>query len=110
MKFEIEADIPEGYEPTGEYRVPGLGEYYLFSDKAALSNLNLLSCAIILRKKIQYRDPVLPADCGKTARFSDNGNVWGEDRIRGYEEGEGISCHWIASDLVRWKFCQTWDQ
>ena len=29
MKFEIDVDIPDGYEPTGEYRYPRSGEPFM---------------------------------------------------------------------------------
>jgi len=54
MKFEIEAEIPEGYEPTGEYRIIGVDEPFLNSATGIVSvgSETLSMCKrIILRKK-----------------------------------------------------------
>lgn len=53
QKFEIEVDIPEGYEATGEWRRPKLGDLYLDVDGRIMrADFDFNShCYHILRKK-----------------------------------------------------------
>ena len=57
MRFEIEADIPAGYEPTGEYRLPLAGEWVL-DETAEQADLDWPSSPrLILREKpLTYAD------------------------------------------------------
>lgn len=73
MKFEIEADIPDGYEPTGEYRDPGHGEWFLTEGGAIGRGLNAGRARLILREKplayedFKYRDGVRVTPSGTIA-------------------------------------------
>lgn len=84
QKIEIEIDVPEGYEATGEFRQPRKGEFILRSGSAieAMTD-NEFSEGIILRKVKRYREPVLPADLGKVCEFSDNETHWFEGNLIG---------------------------
>jgi hypothetical protein len=53
MRFEIEADIPETHEPTGDYRRPRDGEYWLGVHGQVRSGV-AGSCRIILREKWKW--------------------------------------------------------
>ena len=52
MKFEIEAEIPEGYEPTGEYRQAKTGEPWI--DGGRVCSVPTNYAVIILREKWQW--------------------------------------------------------
>lgn len=58
MKFEIDVDIPDGYEPTGEYRKPREGEWFLgLDDLARQSRMDWVEARLILREKpLAYED------------------------------------------------------
>lgn len=60
MKFEIDADIPAGFEPTGEYRYPRSGEWVLTPlDGSADRLVDTQGCGrrLILREKpLAYED------------------------------------------------------
>lgn len=57
MRFEIEADIPDGYEPTGEYRLPLAGEFYLTSNGERKAPMDLSAPWLILRENpLAYED------------------------------------------------------
>lgn len=82
QKVEIEVDVPDGYELTGEYRRPNEGDVYL----SGSGGINI--CAgdgdfnrLIMRRVKQYREPVLPADYGKQCEFSDAGKTWVMDNL-----------------------------
>jgi hypothetical protein len=54
MKIEIDVEMPEGFEATGEYRPARVGEYCLWFDKcseAVLCKHNLFPNVVILRPK-----------------------------------------------------------
>ena len=113
QKFEVELDVPDGYEVV-DYRPPEPGEVFVLDPickpVVAVSGTYYRSL-FILRKIPVYRDPVLPADWGKQARFSDDGKEWVEDRLSAYAA-------WKVEDPRRWgsqdrceyfKFCQIAD-
>jgi hypothetical protein len=52
MKFEIKADIPEGYEPTGEYRQAKTGEPWI--DGGRVCGVPTNYAVIILREKWKW--------------------------------------------------------
>ena len=58
MKFEIDVEIPEGYEPTGEYRRPAKGEWWMPAlELGTASSGATMGARIILRKeKPRYED------------------------------------------------------
>ncbi|MFN9411660.1 MAG: hypothetical protein ACK57V_04675 [Pirellula sp.] len=111
QKFEVELDVPDGYEIDG-YRSPKVNELFLNLDGDWMfSDIDSKRKFFVLRKIQAYRDPVLPADWGKPARFSDDGKEWVEDNIAGYAA-------WSEDDNWRWgsvsrheyfKFCQIAD-
>jgi hypothetical protein len=87
-----DVEIPDGYEPTGECRIP-------------MGNDTFLPCVrIILRKIPAWRDPVLPADAGKCCRASDDNEQWWTGRLRGYLDG------YFETFGGRYKFCQVCDE
>ena len=52
-KFEIEADIPEGYEPTGEYRLVHQNEWFLDGEydlPQQLTNQGWMNRRLLLRR------------------------------------------------------------
>lgn len=69
MKIELEADIPEGYEPTGDYRTPRKGELYctaqLIKPVRAATSDGFVMESIILRKK----EPLAIQACRKFIKF-----------------------------------------
>jgi hypothetical protein len=79
QKIEIELDVPAGYQLTGEYRKPQAGEkvYDIQTGQVytELFNPGLDPAFIVIPTKL-YREPVLPADYGKVAEFSDDGHRW----------------------------------
>lgn len=114
QKFEVELDVPDGYEIV-DHRPVRTDETFLSLDKKAKvwdfvqeSKDN----AFILRKLPVYRDPVLPADWGKTARFSDDGKEWIDGVIAGYAAfKKGDDKMWGEFNLPRYyKFCQVLDE
>lgn len=86
QKFEVELEVPDGFEIV-DYRPVRTDDTFLSLDmKAKVWDFVQESKdnAFILRKVPKYRDPVLPADWGKTARFSDDGEVWIDGPLTGY--------------------------
>jgi len=53
MRFEIEAEIPEGYEPTGEYRLGMQGDSWLSVD-GSVGRGCAETLRVILREKWQW--------------------------------------------------------
>lgn len=58
MRFEIKTKIPDGYEPTGEFRPPKRSDGYFLTEDGQLVLdthnwhwLPLVGCRLILRKK-----------------------------------------------------------
>jgi hypothetical protein len=89
-----DVEIPDGYEPTGEYRVP-------------LDDEPFLPCVrIILRKIPVWRDPVLPADAGKLCRYLNDG-VWHTAKLVGWLND---SEPWKLSNGGECKTCQVCDE
>lgn len=59
MRFEIEADIPDGYEPTGEYRTPRAGEWHLHHTGSAIRTTfgdGIFPLPILREKPLAYED------------------------------------------------------
>ena len=52
MRIEIDVNIPEGFEATGEYRRPNIMEFFLDDGKAQLCPVSVIGKYIILRKKL----------------------------------------------------------
>lgn len=52
QKVEIEVDIPDGFEATGEVRPPGPGEWYL-NGKLAVQGSVLSPCLILKKKPLE---------------------------------------------------------
>jgi hypothetical protein len=102
-----DVEIPDGYEPTGEYRSPVVNEPFLY-DGNVISAHNHSTKRLILRKIPQWRDPVLPADAGKRARFSDEGSWWEDGECWGYWINDPVQ-RWLDNRGVRWKLCQVCD-
>ena len=112
QKFEVELEVPDGYEIDG-YRSPRANELFLNLDGDWMySDIDSKRKFFVLRKLPQYRDPVLPADWGKPARFSDDGKEWVEDKVGGYASfTENDPRMWGAYDRCEYfKFCQVLDE
>ena len=109
QKIEIEVDVPEdGYEATGEYTNAADGDWYL-------DHMNRVRCwsgqksqcrYIILRRVKQYREPVLPADWGKTCEFSYGGERWTRDRLIGYEKGSEADEEVWQAEAMYYRYCR----
>lgn len=57
QQITIEVDIPDGYEATGEFRCPELGELYISRGQTHQACFqNYASDHLILRKKWQWPD------------------------------------------------------
>lgn len=90
QKIEIEVDVPDGYEATGEFRVPSSrADLYYFEGMVGHGDPGRLAERVILRRVKQYREPVLPADAWKTCEFSDNETNW----------FSGLLNAWVCSDM-----------
>jgi hypothetical protein len=88
-----DVEIPDGYEPTGEYRVPS-------------DNETFLPCVrIILRKVPVWRDPVLPADAGKLCRYWNDGSWYTAKLVGWLNDSEP----WKLSTGGECKTCQVCD-
>ena len=61
MKFEIKAEIPDGYEPTGEFRKGEIAEFRLWKGMAILVTFRTNFEYVILRKIETWR-PMVVAD------------------------------------------------
>lgn len=121
QKFEVELDVPEGYKIKDFRIASGEDTVIRFSGDATANPIPVRiyrgytpnpQPEFIIEKIPQYRDPVLPADWGKTARFSDDGKEWVQAELAGY-------CAYYQDDAHRWlptgkhacfKFCQVVDE
>lgn len=113
QKFEVELDVPDGYEIV-DYRHAGTGDLYIGVAGAVRWMFfgHSAEKQFILRKVPVYRDPVLPADWGKTARFSHDGKEWVDGRLASYAAlNADDKNRWGASGTPFWyKFCQVLDE
>lgn len=112
QKFEVEVDVPDGYEIV-DYRHAGTGDLYIGVAGAVRWMFfgHSAEKQFILRIIPKYRDPVLPADWGKPARFSDDGKEWVEDTLRGYCKFKRQPDEYVWSvDKRFYKFCQILDE
>lgn len=72
QRIEIEVDIPEGYEATGEFRIPRTGEPVI-NGKGKLDHQGIYeSTLIILRKKEPLAIQACRAIVGGTLRDAEN--------------------------------------
>jgi hypothetical protein len=124
MKIEINVDIPAGYEATGEYKVPGSGEYFLTLGGQVYMHRHadidtgegVSTPRIILKKSVAWIDACLPRDWGKAARFSnDKGATWHEGQVVGYDKSSSTDVCAFARSTdpfgpfrvdEYWEFCQ----
>jgi hypothetical protein len=106
-KQTVEIEIPDGWEFV-RFGQPVAGEYIV---SAQSGNVNPFEAngyladsfgRMIIKKAVQYRDPVLPADAGKAVKFSDDGKTWIDGFIMGWESR---SFPWVGT-TARFKFCQ----
>ena len=58
MKFEIDVEIPEGFEPTGEYRALGAGDWYIdpYGGASQAQETNVRRYVILRKKPLAYED------------------------------------------------------
>ena len=107
MKFEIEAVIPAGYEPTGEFR-KGEDEYVLIDGRPARVNGKTDVDYIILRKIEQWR-PATVADIvdgpvrGRVKNVAD-GHVTKLTFIDGHSWRDPLP--WVDRDQKRWRYAE----
>jgi hypothetical protein len=94
QKIEVEINIPDGYEATGEFRYPVNGELYLYCGTVAKSD-GVHPERLILRKVKRYREPTLPADYGKECEFSNSDGEWSKGVLIGYRKND-------CQDLIPW--------
>lgn len=97
----IEVDVPDGWEATGEFRAPVVGEFHAQHGKAISVNINFATPRIILRRVKQYREPVLPADYGKQCEFSDDEVNWHTYNLHGF-------WHAIPGEPICWRGGFSW--
>ncbi len=62
MKIEIDVEIPEGYEATGEYRPAIEPDHYLSIEGEAVTGISTMSHKLILRKKKKKVYVFIPVD------------------------------------------------
>lgn len=109
MKYEIEIDcIPDLYEPV-RFGVPKRGELFIDSIGGVQVCDMLASPRIVLRECAKYREPVLPADAGKTARFSDNASIWATGTLVGWLESSPSWQADINGERDAFKYCEVQD-
>ena len=114
QEIKIEVDIPDGWE-FDRYGVPNVGENYLgmcYGDiHLRQPSDSLVSKYFVIRKIKQWRDPVLPADFGKEARFSDNGKKWNTGELAGwFKEDADDDMVWVSKSIHGYRFCQVCDE
>jgi hypothetical protein len=63
MRVELDVNIPEGYEATGEWRCPKAGEFYLTNQALVTRTLcDYETSYLILRKKTRKVIVFIPVD------------------------------------------------
>ena len=121
QKFEGEICVPEGYR-IKDFRIAG-GEdtvIRVLRDPTALP-IPVRTYAgytpnpqpeFIIEKIPQYRDPVLPADWGKKARFSNDGIKWIDGKLAAFASflDKLDDKPWGEKDTFYYKFCQVVDE
>lgn len=114
QKFEVELEVPDGWEIV-DYRPVRPEEKFLNPD-CKVRTWDFVSesrySTFILRKIPKYREPVLPADWGKAARFSYDGNEWVEGRLASYAAHYADDKHrWGSAGNPYWyAYCQVVDE
>lgn len=77
MKIEIEVDIPDGYEATGEYRQPKSGDYWIDPKTDELARFPLYHAKdrrVILRKAWKP-EPWMPKN-GCRLKYRESTGAW----------------------------------
>lgn len=108
----LQVEIPEGFEPTGEYRLANPDEWFLSRDEnpVACQSISGSSVLVIILKKLpQWRDPVLPADAHRKAKFSMEGKEWSGGILKGFVMRNGKPS-WICESSLYWPFCQVCEE
>jgi len=101
QKVTIEVDIPNGWEPTGEFRPLNqfTAEYWLGRDGEVEFDRGGFLPKLILRKVKRYREPSLPADYGKECEVSDDGKKWVTAKLQGFAKNcTGDSYPWKSDE------------
>ncbi len=107
MKVVLEnVEIPEGYEPTGEYRRAENESYFANLGEARFGTT--ISRVIILRKIPKWRDARLPEDAGKECRAANipSTEVCVYGTLRGWDEGKYII---TVKGNFTYQYCQVRD-
>lgn len=63
MKIELELNVPERHEPTGEYRTPKAGERYLDYGRVSICCTKSFPDERIILKRVYEPAPWLPDGC-----------------------------------------------
>ena len=76
MKIEIEVDIPEGYEGTGEYRRPKNGDYWIDpkTDELASFPTHLAKDRCVILRKAWTPEPWMPKGC--LLKYRESTRAW----------------------------------
>ncbi len=86
MQVDLQVEVPKGYELTGEYRIPSIGEYFLNSyNHPAVANCEFVSRWLILRKVDTWRDATL-------------------DDLKRVMDGETVECRWLSGSSGKWQY------
>jgi endonuclease YncB( thermonuclease family) len=84
MQVDLQVEVPKGYELTGEYRAPVIGDFYLeASRRASKANINFSSSWLILRKVDTWRDATL-------------------DDLERVMDGETVECKYQERLSLKW--------
>lgn len=104
-----------GLDEPIAFRQPLLSELFIGSNGVVLECTfephysNPRPPKIILRKVKTYREPVLPADYGKNARFRDSEiGPWSEGILTGFV-GPNSGHPWVNGTRISWKYCEVQD-
>jgi hypothetical protein len=86
MQVDLQVEVPKGYELTGEYRIPSIGEYFLNSyNHPAVANCEFVSRWLILRKVDTWRDATL-------------------DDLKRVMDGETVECRYVDGNHMYYGF------
>jgi hypothetical protein len=86
MQVDLQVEVPKGYELTGEYRPPVMGELYLSgNDCACVANIDFITRWLILRKVDTWRDATL-------------------DDLKRVMDGETVECRYRNFECGQWRY------
>jgi hypothetical protein len=107
QKIEAEIDIPEGWEfvRTGSMV---RGEFYLGIESNPVCAMdNYANGCIVIRRVVEYREPVLPADAHKKCEFSRDGVNWSSGILNAWVSSDrGDKCNWNCQGIGFHEHCR----